>query len=354
VKLGVIVRCDQRGLAHQSTEFWEHMGRPRALVVTMDEDQWPEEPGRFGNDSVVVSSNLSQNLNERGLDERRCRKFLEGLDVVFAVETVYDWRFIDWARDMRVKVVIQGNGEFAAHHHHPEWTHPALWAWPTPWLIDELETLGYNSRVVPVPIPDREQTAADPESDTLNVLHVIGKQAAGDRNGTLEFIEAVASLRQKVNVRIVTQGDRLPRTEVRHRNGTVNVEVITGGVADRWEMYEGMHMLISPRKYGGLHLPALEAMATGMAVMMTDCSPNEIWPGPRLKARKGRIQRSPFGKIQTQTTHPIDIASTIDSFARNRKALADEMEQARWWASHNRWDDLREMVYTPLFEEITS
>lgn len=346
MKIGLIGRADNRGIGYQTLEFWRHMGRDdiRTLVVLMDERGWPEDVGRFGKNVTYADSNLSPNLEARGtFDERRVRKFLQGLDVVFAVETVYDWRFIDWAHDEGVRVVIQGNPEFYAHHHHPEWPHPDVWAWPTPWMRDQLP----DGVELPVPCAVRPQTVAPVDSPTLNVLHVIGRMAANDRNGSLDFIESIPTLRQKVKVRVVTQDGELPRPKIRH-GANVEVEVITGGVDDRWSMYEDQHLLVLPRRYGGLCLPALEAMSTGMAVLMTDCSPNEIWPGPRVKARKGRVQRSPFGKIQCWATHPIDIAHEIDALARFRDRLAEHLEDAQRFAELNSWDELRDRLYIPV------
>jgi len=89
-------------------------------------------------------------------------------------------------------------------------------------------------------------------------------------------------------------------------------------------------------------------------VLMPDCSPNHIWPGPRVAARKGRVFKSPFGKIQTYSTHPIDLTHQIDQLAKHRDRLADEMEQAARWADLNSWEALRPRCYDPLFEEMCS
>lgn len=343
MKLGIIARCDARGIAWQTLEMVRHLNPSKVLCVLMNDPEWPEDVGRFAQwDTTFVDSNLSPKLHERTLDERKCRKFLRDLDVVFAVETVYDWKFIDWAHEAGARVIVHGNGEFYAHHANPDWPHPDVWAWPTPWLIDQLPA-GIE---LPVPCVEREQTAADPESDTFNVVHVIGKMAANDRNGSLDVIEAIPSIRGRVKFRVVTQHDTLPRKIRAPKN--VELEVITGGVADRWDLYEDMHMLVMPRRYGGLCLPALEAMATGMCVLMTDTSPNEIWPGPRVPARKGRIQRSPFGKIQCWATHPIDIASKLNRLNGDRDALRVELEEAARFAELNSWAELGPRLYEPV------
>lgn len=348
MKLGIVARVDERGIAQQTREMVEHLDPTKVLCVLMNEPGWPEETGRFGKrDVTFVDSNLSQNLNKRVLDENKCRAFLEGLDVVIGVETFYDWAFCAWARDAGVKTVLQANPEFVAHHNNPTWPQPDQWVFPTPWMIDELETLGYGNEILPVPTVERDQTAADPEDGVFRVLHVVGKMAAHDRNGTMEFIEAVAGLRYRTHVTLVTQEQQLRRVRP-GRN--VTLDVVTGGVADRWDLYANQHMLVLPRKYGGLSLPALEAMACGLTVLMPDCSPNEIWPGPRVPARKGRIFRSPFGKVQTYGVHPIDLVATIDRLAKNRDQLAAEMDEAASWASWNSWSALGPALYDPLLE----
>lgn len=347
-RLGVIGRADDRGIAWQTLEMARHLQPDKVLCVMMNEPDWPEDPSRFSDSDVtLVDSNLSQNLNRRVLDEDVCRGFLEDLDVVMAVETVYEWAFLDWAREANVKTIIHGNPEFFAHHRNPDWPWPDVWAWPTPWMIGDLPP----GPQLPVPAVQRPHVAADPNDDVLRVLHVAGKHAANDRNGTSEFIEAVRGLRQRIHVTLVTQEQSLFRRP-KPSNRNVTVEVITGGVEDRWSMYENQHVLVLPRKYGGLSLPAIEAMACGLTVMMTDCSPNEIWPGDRITARKGRIQLSPFGKIQTYGTHPNEISSKLNRLALTRSRLATLMDESSLWAMNNSWATAVDEHYRPLLESL--
>lgn len=336
VRLGIMARADSRGLAWQTLEMVRHLDPDRVLCVLMDDPDWPEDPSRFDQwETHLVRSNLSANLNQRGLSEPACRAFLDGLDVVMAVETVYDWRFLDWARDMRVRTVIHGNPEFYAHHHHPDWPHPTEWVWPTDWMLDDLP----GNHVLPVPVVEHDNVAAHPfAAADLRILHVAGKHAASDRNGTAEVIDSARWMKGNIHITIITQESRIPRRPI--TNGNVTAEVITGGVEDRWELYRNQHMLVLPRKYGGLCLPVLEAMSCGLAVMMTDTPPNGTWPGPRIKRRKGMTQRSPFGPIQCWTVDPMDIGQTVSRYAKDRQLLADAMWEARTWAEANTWTRL--------------
>ncbi len=353
MKIGLIGRADDRGIGIQTWEFHRHMPVHSTLVVLTNDRAFPEDPARFGSDVVHVDSNLSTKRDQRGLDERKVRRWLQPLDVVFAVETVYDWRLIDWAHDAGVKVVIQGNPEFYCHHQYG-FPQPDRWVWPTGWMLDELgEHLPPEQLdVLPVPTVDRPSTAADPEDDALRVLHVVGRPAAGDRQGTLEFVDALASIRGRVHVTLTSQEGGLPSTQRLGRD--VTCDVISTSQADRWELYRNQHILVSPRKYGGLHLPGLEAMASGLALVMPDCSPNGMWPGRRMKTRKGQRVRTPFGGIQMAAVHPFDIARQIDIYARDRAALSADMAEAKRWADFNTWEAHAEYSYMPLFEEVLS
>lgn len=350
-RLGIIGRVDNRGIGYQTESYWNGLGRPRVLAVTID-DGWPCDEGRFGYDNILyATSNLSVKLGERVLDEKVCRQFLDGLDVVLAVETTYDWEFCNWAREMGVKTVIVGNPEMFAHgksvtlpggraeYHFP---HPDVWAWPTTWMRDQLP----EGPLLPVPCEDRPDVGASLDTQELRILHVAGRTAIGDRNGTWEFIESLRSMQEHVYVTIVTQERRLPN-QLRNR-GNVEVDVVLGGVHDRWEMYENHHALVLPRKYGGLCLPALEAMACGLTVVMSDQSPNETWPGARIKSRLGRNVYTPAGRVPTRECHPMDIAKVVDQLARDRDTLGDEMKIAKEWAESHNWKTLAPLYWKVL------
>jgi hypothetical protein len=94
---------------------------------------------------------------------------------------------------------------------------------------------------------------------------------------------------------------------------------------------------VLPRKYGGLCLPAQEACRVGCAVVMPNCVPNDTWPGPRIPARKGRLHRAPSGRIQTYDVDPHRIALQIDTYAKNRDILMDDMIEAHIWGMTNTW-----------------
>ena len=328
MKLGVIARCDSRGIAYQTEEACRGLRPDRVLVVMLNDRRWPEEPERYRDyDTTFVDSDL----RTRRLDLAKVRQFMKGLDVVFAVETVYDWEMIDIADELGVRIVIQGNPEFYTHPGEPGRPHPHEWVWPTPWLIDDLP----GGQLLPVPAPTLRPQAADPEDEVLRVLHVAGHRALGDRNGTDSFFDAIPLIGSRVHVTVIGQDGALPNPRLgRH----ITYEAHPNGVADRWDLYRNQHIIVLPRRYGGLSLPCIEACASGVIPMMPDVAENSLWPIWPLQAKTGRLQRVPAGTIPTWSISPNKIAYEIDKANRERHLVEERQERAYQWADDNQWD----------------
>lgn len=338
MRVGLLARCDERGIAQQTHEFFLNMKPVATLVMLLQDPAWPEDPAKFegrGIDHVYVDP------KDRLLDERKVRKLLRNVDVLFAVETLMDWRLVEWAHEERVRTIIQGNPEFYIHQRDKSLPHPDVWCWPTTWLQNQLPV----GPTLPVPVPNQPPTmAADPNDGPLRVLHVAGHAAAADRNGTLPFMAALEYVKRDVEVTVIGQDGWLPEARPAPK---VKLMVNPFGVDDRWEMYHNQHLLISPRSYGGLSLPVQEALRCGLVPMMPDCPPNNTWPGPRIPVRKGRLHPSPGGPVPTFLVDPRHIAHVIDDYERDRDKLAHEMSVSVQWASENTWSRLR-----PLYDRI--
>lgn len=181
MKLGVIARADDRGLGVQTWEVVRNMDPDRVLVVREPgSEQQGFEPhlDRFPGATVVTD-------HVGVLPEGIVRDWLDGLDVVYTAETLYDERFVGWADAMGVATVIHTNPEF----HRPSRTAPTRWWSATDWRLGHLPD---SLRVVPMPVPlDRWLRHADPVS---RVLHVRGRAATRDRNGTDTVLELAKAL----------------------------------------------------------------------------------------------------------------------------------------------------------------
>lgn len=316
-----------------TAEFFKAMKPDKVLVVS--HGQWPQDFGQYDCDYAAV---VDLNMKDLSLDEATCRAFLEGLDTVYCVETLYDWRFKQWAADAGCRVVIHGMPElYASTDHRNGRPQPDEWLWPTPWLTDEDLPEG---EILPVPTIEHEQTAADPEDDVLCVLHIEGVRAAADRNGTYEFIESLRHVYEQVHATIYTQDPNGVSALPGYRSN-ITVDVRAGSVIDRWSMYAGQHVLVLPRRYGGLCLPALEAQACGLSVVLPDVAPNNIWPGQRITIQGMKGHLAPYGYVPSAVISPRAIAKTIDQLAADRRQLRRDMHDSTMWAINNRWDRWR-------------
>lgn len=336
MKIGAVVRAEQRGISIQAWEFCRAMQPERVLVVEMgalargfavDHDRYPG--------ATVVHFHAGE------LPERVVREWLDGLDVVFAVETIYDWRIPAWAEAVGCATVVQANPEFFRP---PEElpSVPTRWWVPTPWRLDLLPP---GTRVVPVPVADDRFAFRPPERDgPLRVLHVAGHAAMADRNGTGLVFEAMRRLQPPTRIRIVTQDEKLRPGRLR---AGVEVEVVTGGVEHYWDLYDDADVLVMPRRYGGLCLPVQEAMAAGLAVVMSDTEPQRsIWPVERVRSATGAPRlRCPGGRLPMTNARPEAIAETLNALAVDLERLVSLQRASVAWAEANRWSVLR-----PLYE----
>lgn len=338
MNVGLVARADDRGIGTMTWEFHKAMHPSRTLVV--------REPGaeargfaahadRYIGDWMLVTT-FDPTTGE--LHEDDCRDFLDGLDVVYLVETPYDYRFFRWAREAGVATVLHAMPEFWRWETQTE--RPDVWWLPTSWRVDALPA---ECRVVEVPVPERPSALRVPSSE-ITFLHVAGHRAVGDRNGTLLLYQALRRVRTQCTVRICSQ-DTLP---VMRAPAGVTIDMRPGGVVDRWSLYDDVDVLVMPRRYGGLSLPVLEAMASGLAVVLPNVAPNDEWPAFLVPARQGRTVEMPCGPIKLADTDPSALARTLDKLA-NAPHLVDYLSrEAHSFARLHSWERLRPLYAAEL------
>lgn len=348
LRIGLIARCESsRGLAIQSHNLFLHVPVERVLLVrrqphALDCEERPEwYPG---------ATHITYDHINHTLPQEIVMEWLEGLDVVFTVETPYDWRFPDWARSMRVKTVIQGNPEFYRHDQDSHIlagnnnykAHPDAWWWPTPWRLDRLPP----GQVVPVPMPDIEPVAYT--GNPPRFLHVVGKRAYEDRNGTDIVINALRGIEEPCDFTINGFGWELPEINLLP-NVPVNLTVERAGVEDRWGMYRDQSILVLPRRYGGLSLPALEAAVSGLGVLMPSCSPNQVLASGFLAARDDRTINMACGRVNVADVNFRDLSAAINDLIRNPEEV--QRMQKNSLAMVPRWSECLP-IYMDEFERV--
>ena len=329
MRIGLIARCEiARGLAIQAKNFYDHMPVEKVLCVRMPRPDAAEQPSWYKNRTDV-------RYDPRGhtLEDSIVIPWLDGLDVVWCVETPHDWRIPLWCKDLGVKLVVQGNPEFVRHmrddngvgHHH--WS-----GWATSWRLDKVPP----GIVMPVPMDPHVMRRGD--DMRLHVLHVIGKRAWADRNGTEVLVQAMRSVRSDVKLTVCSiDGDIINFSRTRY------AEIVLRPHAsdDLWSMYEDQDVLVMPRRYGGLSLPALEASAAGLVVAMTDCSPNQELAAVLMPSFRSSNLMMAAGNVLAWDTRAEGVAKTIDALSAARGGPEFEALQDKQRGLLPTWDEYR-------------
>jgi len=244
MKLGLIARMDRSGLGVQTKALHDMLKPYRTLVVDSTPFNGREQQPEWYPGAMVSHGMISDEL---------AREFLTGLDIVITCEVPYNEKLYDIARELGVKTVLQPNAELNPHFMQRRLPKPDYLFLPSTWYESDTRRLGIPTFICPPPIMLKPEPIITPkEPGKLKVLHVAGRIAARDRNGT----QAV----EKLNI---------PGVEIVIHNQA------TDEVIDQSEIYKGgYHVMLMPRRYGGLCLPMIEALGYGLPVLMPNIPPN--------------------------------------------------------------------------------
>ncbi len=323
MRVGVVSPLTNRGIGIQSYEAARNLNASVLFVETKD----PSAPSHPERAPFATKVRWAQ-----GLDPKPVRNWLRNVDVVYAAETFYDPRFCKWAKANDTVTVLHANPEFWTNGTDPD----LLWT-ATPWRRDVMLP---RTEVVPFPVAlDRftNEPIFRRYDDRCRWVHVAGKRALADRNGTEALMAALPLLREPALVTIYVQHGEHPALPVTPPH--VSVCVSPSVPANYWDLYNGQDALVMPRRYGGLCLPVQEAMAAGLAVVMSDVPPNGVWPGPRVPAEFDRKVTMPCGRVPTYSTDPAALAAAMDGLADPEVRGAAQAESVAWAATHS-WEAL--------------
>jgi glycosyltransferase involved in cell wall biosynthesis len=146
------------------------------------------------------------------------------------------------------------------------------------------------------------------------LLHMGGKKAARDRNGTETVIEMLKYSKADYELVIKTQ------TPLEIKCNDPRLTIDTGNPENREEMYDGYDAMILPRRYAGLCLPMNEALISGMPVFMTNLMPNSaILPSDWLFKAEKIDQFRAKSMIDVYAGDPKSLAKIVDNYMNTRK-----------------------------------
>ncbi len=315
-------RCEPRGLGYLTRAVHDHLQPDRTAVVDMGAHtaQFPSRWDWYPDATRVRYGEV---------DEQATRRWLRGLDVVWAAETFYDDRVPGWAAEEGVRSVVYTMPEFH------RWPLPGLrgpdvvWN-PTCWRQHVLS----DARVVPLPVevaPDR-RLRTEPR-----FVHVAGHRAAKDRAGTRLLLAALRWVTTPAEVVIVTQDAHMPSPRYRH----ARLDVVLGGTDDRWDLYGLGDVMLAPRRYGGLSLPNHEAASSGLALVLPDVAPHrETWPGVYVPGKVHAFFATAGGMTDLFAVDVRALAGVIDGLVREPGRMADLSAASLAWAMAHSWDVL--------------
>lgn len=297
MKIGAILRCDNTGLGIQSKEFFDHIPcKPFVIDSSLlgNSQVLTPHPERYG----VKPYQLRKG---EIIPEREIQSFIRGIDLLFAIETPYNYRFISACREKGIKTVLQLNYEFLEFPSNlPQ---PDLLAAPSLWNYDNIPD---RKMFLPVPV---NTAKFDPVRVERTFIHIAGRPAIHDRNGTQTLLNALRYVRNQMTVIIRTPEPVKPAYVPRN----VNLIIDTQNRLNYQDAYTG-GVLVMPRKYGGLCLPINEALGAEMPVIAPNISPNNLWlPKEWL--------------IQARQSIKLKARQIVDVYEPEVRALAGKMDQ---------------------------
>lgn len=287
-RMGLIARMDNSGLGFQTRELAKLLKPSKVILI----DSTPFN-GREQHPEWYAEYNTVTNIGH--IENPKLKDYLKDIDVLISCEIFYNELLPKLAKRMGVKTILQPNAELNPHILNRRLNLPDVFFLPSPWLEGETRDIGIPTYIVKPPIVEpRGYLDIPKERGTLRVLHFGGRRAAADRNGT----------------EIVRQLTHIPGVYIDiHDQGANEVE-------DQRELYEqGHHVILIPRRYGGLCLPMLESLSYGLPVIMPNIEPNrtELPSEWLVNVRKGRSIKTKH-RVETYDAQPDSIIHTLETF----------------------------------------
>lgn len=314
MKLGIIARSDNTGLGNQTRELAKMLLPSKILLINSESfNKNKQHPEWYSGYSNVTEINGFPN-------DKETLSFLTGLDAVLSCETFYNVGLIESAHNLGVKTMLQYNYEFLDHLSRPNRRLPDMLISPSYWNLEYIERkFGRKTKVIYLPPPTDEALFSDAKNINMSkshnrILHIAGKAAAKDRNGTQTVIDMMKHSKKDFELVIKTQ------SKLEYRINDSRITVDYSNPDNREEMYSGYDAMVLPRRYAGLCLPMNESLLSGLPVFMTDISPNN-----QVLPKEWLAQSSKMDDLMTRTmidvykADPVHLANIVDEYMSSNK-----------------------------------
>ena len=311
--LGIIARSDNTGLGNQTRELVKMLNPDKIFLIDSQHFNGNEQHPEWYKDYNVTTTT-------RGFPTKpEVIEFLRGIDVVLSCETFYRQDFLHYTKRRGIKTILQYNFEFLLNMSVPEAELPDVLLAPSLWNIDQIEKMvDGRCKVIHLPPPTDSSLFENVRQNNMSkdhnrLLHVGGKFAAKDRNGTDTVLQMLKY--SKANYELVITTQKFPEFNINDSRITVD----NSNPDNREELYNGFDAMLLPRRYAGLCLPMNEALISGLPVFMTDISPNNlILPKEWLVKSEHIDSFQAKSLVDVYDGNPEHLASIVDEYMDNK------------------------------------
>ena len=302
MRLGIIARSDNTGLGNQTRELVNMLNPNKIMLINSrffnQNKQHPEWYSGYNCQTTIKGFPTTNEIVE----------FLTDIDVVISCELFYNPKFIDIAKKRGIKTILQYNYEFLDYLANPNQTLPDVLVAPSLWNFEDVvDKFGDKTSVVHLPPPTDinlfSQAREINKSKThKRLLHIAGKAAVKDRNGTNTVIEMLNYSNGDYELVVKTQS----HLDIKSNDPRLTID--DSSPDSHQSLYEGFDAMVLPRRYAGLCLPMNEALISALPVFMTNISPNnKVLPSDWL------FESTKIDQLQTRTL--------LDVYAGSAKML---------------------------------
>ena len=324
MRLGIIARSDNTGLGYQTKQLTDMLKPNKVMLIDFSPHNNNKQHPEWYKDYEVI--------NVLGIpDSRDIERFLKDLDVVFSCETFYNNdEFILTAKQKGIKTILQYNYELFGNLSKKNMALPDVLVSPSLWKIEDIHfKFGKKAKVVHLPPPTQtnlfKSASEINKSKTHNrILHIAGKRAAQDRNGTNTIINMMRYSKADYELVIRTQ------TKLESNITDDRIVLDYNDNEDRESMYVAFDAMVLPRRYAGLCLPMNESLLSALPVFMTNISPNN-----KILPEKWLVESHLIDQFRAKTMIDVyeanlrKLAELIDNYvALNEQEKTSEKQEA--------------------------
>lgn len=267
MRLGMIVRADNTGLGNQTYELTQMLNPYKIMIIDFTSYNSNQQHFEwYAERDYIICKGFPT--------DDQINNFLSDIDALLSCETFYNENTPKLARAKGVKTYLQYNYELFGNLKRGGIPLADVLISPSPWMIQKVYNKFYNhAKVLHLPPPTRPELferalEINTSKDHKRMLHIAGKAAANDRNGTESVLKMMRHSKADFELVIKSQ------TPISLKGLDSRITIEIDNVKHRQDMYVGFDGMILPRRYAGLCLPMNEALLSGLPVFMTDISPN--------------------------------------------------------------------------------